>query len=90
MTSTDYDWEQAEKKTVVKCLECNNKQVRIDCKYNNNNNNNNNELAHDKTYNKICMTSRDSDQPVRQPNLAKVLIYPFLDRLEAVEGTCNQ
>ena len=33
LTSTDYNWEQAEEKTVVECFECNNKQVRIDCKY---------------------------------------------------------
>ena len=33
VASTDYDWEQAEEKTVIECLECNNKQVRLDCKY---------------------------------------------------------
>ena len=46
--------------------------------------------AHDKTYNKTCVTSKDSDQPVHPPSMAKIFVYPSLDRLEAVEGTCNQ
>ena len=43
---------------------------------------NTNELAHDKTYNKTCETSKDSDQPVHLLSLAKVLIYLSLDSLE--------
>ena len=49
-----------------------------------------NEPAQDKTYNKICATSKDSDQPVHQPSMARILIYPYLDSLVAVEGTCKQ
>ena len=33
-----------------------------------------------------CMASKDSDQPVHPPNMAKALAYPSLDSLEAVEG----
>ena len=47
-------------------------------------------MSHDKTYNKNCVTSKDSDQPVHPPSMAKVLVYPSLDNLEAVEGTRNQ
>ena len=36
------------------------------------------------------VTSRDSDQPVDPPSKASVLVYPSLDSLEAVEGTCDQ
>ena len=43
--------------------------------------------AHDKTYNKTCVTRKDSDQPIRPPSMARVLVYPSL---EAVEGTCDQ
>ena len=32
LASTDYDWKQAEEKTVLECLECNNKQIKVDCK----------------------------------------------------------
>ena len=46
-----------------------------------------NEPAHDKTYNKTCVTSKDSDQPVHTPSMARVITYPSLDSLEAVEGT---
>ena len=46
--------------------------------------------AQDKTYNKTCMTSKDSDQPVHPPSMAKVLIYLSLASLEAVEGRCDQ
>ena len=35
------------------------------------------------------MTSKDSDQPVHPPSLAKVLVHPSLDSPEAVEGTCD-
>ena len=37
-----------------------------------------------------CVTSKDIGQPVHQPSLARVLVYPFLDSPEAVEDTCNQ
>ena len=43
-----------------------------------------------KTYNKTCVTSKDSDQPVHPPSMARVLIYTCLDCLEAVEATCDQ
>lgn len=33
LTSTDYNYEQAETATVVKCLQCSTKQVKIDRKY---------------------------------------------------------
>ena len=39
---------------------------------------------------KTCVTSKDSDQPVRPPSMARVLVYPSLDSLEAVEGICDQ
>ena len=43
-----------------------------------------NEPGHDKTYNKTCVTSKDSDQHVYPPRLARVLVYPSL---KAVEST---
>ena len=46
--------------------------------------------AHHKTYNKTCVTSNDSDQTVHPPSMARILVHPSLDSLEAVEGTCNQ
>ena len=46
--------------------------------------------AHNKTYNKTCVTSKVSDQPVHLPNKARILSYPTLDGLEAVEGACDQ
>ena len=48
------------------------------------------EPVHNKTYNKTCVTSKDSDQPVHLPSIAVVLVYPSLDSREAVEGTCDQ
>ena len=47
-----------------------------------------NEPAHDKTYNKTCMTSKDLDQPVHPPSM--LLVYPALYSQVAVEGTCYQ
>ena len=47
------------------------------------------EPVDNKTYNKTCTTSKDSDQPVHPPIIAMILSYPALDRLEAVEGTCD-
>ena len=42
------------------------------------------EPARDKIYNNTCVTSKDSDQRIQPPSMAKVLIYPSLDgqRLE--------
>ena len=48
------------------------------------------EPAQDKTYNKTCVTSKDSDQPVYPPCMASVLCHPSLDRPGAVEGACDQ
>ena len=47
------------------------------------------EPAHKKTYNKTYVTSKDSDQPVHPPSMARDLIYPALDRLEAIEATSD-
>ena len=49
-----------------------------------------NEPAHDNTYNKTYVTSKDSDQPVHPPSMSRLLIYPSLDSLKPVEGTCDQ
>ena len=49
-----------------------------------------NQPKQDKTYNKTCVTSKDSDQPVHPPSMARILISPSLDSMEAVEGTCYQ
>ena len=35
-------------------------------------------------------TNKDSDQPVCSSSMAKVLVYPSLDSVEAVEGTYDQ
>ena len=48
------------------------------------------EPVHDNTYNKTCVTSEDSEQPVHPPSMAWVLGYPSLDSLKTVEGTCDQ
>ena len=48
------------------------------------------EPAHDNTYNKTCVTSKDSDRPVHTPSMARVLVYPSLDSLEPVEGAFYQ
>ena len=48
------------------------------------------EPAHNKTYSKTCVTSKDSDQPVHSPSIARVLVYPSLDGVDAIEGTCDQ
>ena len=49
-----------------------------------------NEPAHDKTYNKTCVTNKGSDQPVHLHSMARALVYSSLNILEAVEGTCDQ
>ena len=48
------------------------------------------EPAYDKTYNKTCGISKDSEQPVHAPSEARILVYHCLDSLEAVKGTCDQ
>ena len=48
------------------------------------------DTAHDKTSNKTCVTSKDSDQPGHPPSMAIALVHPILDSPEAVEGTCDQ
>ena len=42
------------------------------------------ELGHDKTYNKTCVTNKNSDQSVHPPSMVGVLVYPSLDNLQAV------
>ena len=37
-----------------------------------------------------CMTSKDSDQPVHPPRVARFLVHPSLDSPDAVEGTCGR
>ena len=48
------------------------------------------EPVHYKTYIKTCVTSKGSDQSVQPPSMKRVLFYPSLASLEAVEDTCNQ
>ena len=48
------------------------------------------EPAHDKTYNKTCVISKDSIQPVHPPSMARIIFHPSLDTPEPVEGTCDQ
>ena len=48
------------------------------------------EPAQDKSYNKTWVTSKASDQPEHRPSMASDCVYPSLDSLEAVEGTCDQ
>ena len=44
-----------------------------------------NEPAHDKTYSKTCVASKDSDQTVHPPSMARFLIYLSLDSLAVVD-----
>ena len=44
------------------------------------------EQEHEKTYNKLWVTSKDSAQPIHPPSMARFLVYSSLDSLEAVEG----
>ena len=46
--------------------------------------------SNDKTYKDTFLTSKDSDQPVYLPSMATVLVYPSLDSVETIKGTCNQ
>ena len=48
------------------------------------------ESAHGKIFNTTCVTSKDSDPTVQPPSMARVLIYPSLDSLEAADCTCHQ
>ena len=48
------------------------------------------ELAHDKTYIKTRVTSKDSDQPVHPTIRARVRVYPSLDSPVVIEGTCDR
>ena len=48
------------------------------------------EQKHDKTYNKTCVTSKDSYQPVYPPSTARVLVYPSSDSQDAVKDICDQ
>ena len=47
------------------------------------------EPVHDKTYNKTCVTSNDSDQPEHSPSMSRVHVHLSLDSPEAAEGTCD-
>ena len=48
------------------------------------------EPAHDKTYSKNWVTSKDSDQSVHPPSMAGVIFHPSSDNPESVQGTCDQ
>ena len=48
------------------------------------------EPVYDKTYNKTCVTSKDSGQPAHPPSMARVFAFLSLDSLKTVEGTCDQ
>ena len=51
------------------------------------------EPARDKTYNRTIRhvsLSKDSGYIVHLPGMARVLVYPSLDSLESVEGTCDK
>ena len=48
------------------------------------------EPAHNKTYNKIFVTCKDSAQPVQSHSMVRFLVYPSLDSVEAVEDSCDQ
>ena len=43
--------------------------------------------AHDKTYNKTCVTSKDFDQPVLLLSTAGVIVHPSSDSPKAAEST---
>ena len=47
------------------------------------------EPAHDKTYKKTCVISKDSEQPEHSSSKTRVLFHP-LDSPDAVEATCDQ
>ena len=43
-----------------------------------------------KTYNKTCVTSKDSDQVIHPLSMARGLVYPSLDSRETEEGSWDQ
>ena len=45
-----------------------------------------NKLGHDKTYNKTCVTSKDSDQPVRPASMARAFVYLSTDSPKTTEA----
>ena len=47
------------------------------------------EPGYDKTYNKTCVTSKDYDQHIHPPGMARVSVHPSLDSPEALKGTCD-
>ena len=49
-----------------------------------------NQWSTSKNYNKTYITNKYSDHPVHPPSMTRVLVYPSLDSLEAVEGTWVQ
>ena len=38
-----------------------------------------NEPGHDKTYNKTCVTRKDSDQPAHLPSMARALVLSIFE-----------
>ena len=48
------------------------------------------EPAHYKTYDKTCVTSKDSDQTIHPSRTARAFVYPCFDSLGAIEGTRDQ
>ena len=45
--------------------------------------------ADDKIYNKTCITSKDSDQPVHPFSMSREFVYTSLDSLGAVKSICD-
>ena len=41
------------------------------------------------TYDKICITIKDLDQPVHPPRMARIFVQPSLDSPQAVKGICD-
>ena len=48
-----------------------------------------NKPGHDKTYNKTYVTSKNSNQPIHQSSMSKLLVYSSFGCQEAVEATCD-
>ena len=42
------------------------------------------------TIRQVCVTNKDSDQPLHPPSMSRVLILLSLDSLKAVKGTCDR
>ena len=49
-----------------------------------------NEPAHDKTYNKICLTSDDSDQPLHPSSLIRVPSLCAFFSFQAIQRRINE